>query len=77
MMGGGGAIGSFLNAGQIDDFIIPVNPTFIGEGIRLILPHHREVKLNLASSRRFSGVVARLHFRVLPGESEPPDTRYS
>jgi dihydrofolate reductase len=70
MMGGGGVIGSFLDAGQIDDFIIHVIPVFIGEGIPLIQPHHRTVKLTLASSRRFSDGVVRLHYRVLP--SKPP-----
>ena len=32
MMGGGEIIGSFLNEGAIDEFIITVFPTFIGEG---------------------------------------------
>ena len=74
MMGGGGAIGSFLDAGQIDDFILHVIPTFIGEGIPLIQPQPRAVKLTLASSRRFSDGVVRLHYRVLPVRSRPPDT---
>jgi len=65
MMGGGGVIGSFLDAGQIDDFIIHVIPTFIGEGIPLIQPRRRMVKLALASSRRFSDGVVRLHYQVL------------
>jgi len=69
MMGGGGVIGSFLDAGQIDDFIIHVIPTFIGEGIPLIQPRPRMVKLTLAASRRFSDGVVRLHYRVLPSRA--------
>ena len=45
MMGGGGLIASFLDAGEIDEFIISVIPTFIGEGITLIAPRHRTVPL--------------------------------
>src|SRR5215471_13552075 len=41
MMGGGGIIGSFLDAGELDEFIIHVIPTFIGEGIPLIEPQRR------------------------------------
>jgi dihydrofolate reductase len=36
IMGGGGLIASFLDQGEIDEFIIHVIPTFIGEGIPLI-----------------------------------------
>jgi dihydrofolate reductase len=38
MMGGAGIIGSFLDDGEIDEFMIHVIPTFIGEGIPLIGP---------------------------------------
>src|SRR5262249_2282878 len=65
MMGGGGLIASFLDAGQIDEFIIHVIPTFIGEGIPLIAPRHRNVSLKLRSCRRYSDGVVRLHYAVL------------
>src|SRR5438270_10584475 len=55
MMGGGDIIGSFLDEGAIDEFIINVVPTFIGEGIPLIAPRHREVPLRLLSSQQISG----------------------
>jgi dihydrofolate reductase len=32
-MGGGDIIASFLDAGAIDEFIISIVPTFIGEGV--------------------------------------------
>jgi dihydrofolate reductase len=38
MMGGAGIIASFLDAGEIDEFMIHVIPIFIGEGIPLIAP---------------------------------------
>ena len=68
MMGGGGLIASFLDAGEIDDFLIHVIPVFIGEGIPLIESRPRTVNLALASSRRFPDGVVRLHYRVLPGK---------
>ena len=67
IMGGAGLIGSFLDAGQIDEFIIHVIPVFIGEGIPLIHPRRRHAALQLKSSRRFSDGVVRLHYAVKPG----------
>ena len=65
MMGGGELIGSFLDAGAIDQFIITVVPTFIGEGIPLIAPRHRQVPLRLLSVEKFSDGVVQLHYDVL------------
>jgi dihydrofolate reductase len=62
MMGGGKIIGSFLDEDAIDEFIITVVPTFIGEGIPLIAPRHREVPLRLLSLRRFPDGVVQLHY---------------
>jgi riboflavin biosynthesis pyrimidine reductase len=38
MMDGSGLIASFLDAGEIDEFMIHVVPVFIGRGIALIEP---------------------------------------
>jgi dihydrofolate reductase len=65
MMGGGGLIASFLDAGEIDEFSIHVIPVLIGEGIPLIAPRHRLVPLELTSTRRFSDGVVHLNYRVL------------
>jgi dihydrofolate reductase len=65
MMGGGGIIASFLDEGAIDDFIISVIPTFIGEGLPLIARRHRHVPLRLQSMRRFSDGVVQIHYQVL------------
>jgi dihydrofolate reductase len=64
MLGGGGVIASFLDAGEIDEFIIHIIPTFIGEGIPLIAPRHRTVPLKLLSIKKFSDGVVRLHYAV-------------
>lgn len=64
MMGGGGIIASFLDEGEIDEFIINVIPTFIGEGIPLIAPRHRTVPLKLLATKMYSDGVVRLHYAV-------------
>jgi dihydrofolate reductase len=64
MMGGGGLIGSFLDAGEIDEFDIHVIPVLIGEGIPLIAPRHRDVPLRLLSSRKYRDGVVRLRYQV-------------
>lgn len=64
MMGGGELIGSFLDAGEIDEFVIHVIPTLIGEGIPLIAPRYRLVRLMLLSTRRFPDGVVRLHYAL-------------
>jgi dihydrofolate reductase len=65
MMGGAGIIGSFLDEGEIDEFIIHVIPTFIGEGIPLVAPRNRTVPLRLISSKNYSDGVVRLHYEVI------------
>jgi dihydrofolate reductase len=64
MMGGGGIIASFLDAGEIDEFIIHVIPTFIGEGIPLIEPRHRNVNLELLDNHAYKDGVVKLHYAV-------------
>src|SRR5262249_51032346 len=64
MMGGAGLIAAFLDAGQIDEFIIHVIPTLIGEGIPLIAPRHRTVRLVLRSCRRYWDGVVGLRYAV-------------
>ena len=64
MMGGAGIIASFLDEREIDEFIIHVIPTFIGEGIRLIAPGRRTVPLKLISCTKFPDGVVKLHYSV-------------
>jgi len=64
MMGGGELIASFLDAGEIDEFDIHVIPSFIGEGIPLVAPRHRDVALRLRSVSKYSDGVVRLRYEV-------------
>ncbi len=64
MMGGGGVIASFLDADEIDEFVIHVVPIFIGAGIPLIAPRHRSIRLRLLSVRSFPDGIVRLHYAV-------------
>jgi len=64
IMGGGEIIGSFLDEGAIDEFIITVVPTLIGEGIPLFAPRHREVALRLLGVQQFPDSVVQLHYEV-------------
>ena len=64
MMGGAGIIASFLDEGQLDEFIIRVIPTFIGEGIPLMAPSRRTVALELMSCTKFPDGVVELHYAV-------------
>jgi dihydrofolate reductase len=64
IMGGAELIASFLDVGEIDEFSIHVIPIFIGEGIPLIAPAHRNVPLKLRSVRRFPDGVVHLGYEV-------------
>ena len=75
MMGGGGVIASFLDAGEIDEFQIAVIPVFIGEGIPLVAPRHRDVPLRLRSSKKYADGVVRLVYEVGPKEPSAPRAR--
>jgi dihydrofolate reductase len=64
MMGGGELIASFLDVGEIDEFDIHVMPVFIGEGIPLVAPRHRDVSLRLLASQQYPDGVVRLRYEV-------------
>ena len=67
MMGGGEIIASFLDEGEIDEFIIRVIPILIGEGIPLLQPRHRLIRLELLGSKSFPDGVVELNYRVKDG----------
>jgi dihydrofolate reductase len=64
IMGGAGIIASFLDAGEIDEFVILVIPKFIGEGIPLMAPARRTAPLKLLSSTKFPDGVVKLHYAI-------------
>lgn len=75
MMGGAGIIGSFLDEGEIDEFIIHVIPMFIGDGIPLVQPRHRSIPLELLSMKSWADGVVRLHYAVQTQPHRKPPSR--
>ena len=71
VMGGAELIGSLLDAGEVDAFVLHVIPTLIGAGIPLLAPRHRLVPLQLKSSKSFADGVVRLHYLVERGPAAP------
>jgi dihydrofolate reductase len=65
IMGGAGLWGSLIDAGGIDELVIHVVPVLIGDGIPLLAPRRRLVRLRLLSAKRFSDGVVRHHYAVL------------
>lgn len=47
------------------EFDIHVIPVFIGEGIPLVAPRHRDVPLRLRSSNKYPDGVVRLRYEVV------------
>lgn len=64
LMGGAALAASFLDEGQIDEFVIHVIPVFIGEGIPLVQPRRRTTQLSLVSTHAFPDGVVRLQYSV-------------
>jgi len=75
LVGGAGLIASFLDEGQIDEFIVHVVPIFIGEGIPLLQPRHRSVPLALLASEPYPDGVVRLHYGLQPQAPTPAPER--
>ena len=64
LMGGGGLIASFLDAGAIDEVVLTVKPVFIGDGIPLIERKPRLSALELISSQAFEDGAVQQRYRV-------------
>jgi dihydrofolate reductase len=64
MMGGADIIASFIDDGEIDEFIISLVPILIGEGIPLIAPRHRTLPLSLIACTKFADGLVKLHYSV-------------
>jgi dihydrofolate reductase len=64
LVGGAELIAGFLDAGQVNEFILHRMPRLIGEGIPLIAPRHRDVPMNLLATRKFADGVVMLHYKV-------------
>jgi dihydrofolate reductase len=64
LVGGAELVAAFLDCGQVDEFIIHVIPTLIGEGIPLVAPRHRDLPLKLLTTKKFADGVVKLHYAV-------------
>jgi dihydrofolate reductase len=64
LVGGAELVAAFLDAEQVDEFIIHVIPTMIGEGIPLVAPRHRNVPLKLIATKTYTDGVVKLHYAV-------------
>jgi len=64
LLGGADLAAAFLDAGQLDEIVVHVMPTVIGEGIPLLQPRPRSVELRLLSTRAYRDGVVRLHYAV-------------
>lgn len=62
LVGGAELIAEFLDAEQIDEFIMHVIPTLIGEGIPLVHPRRRSVPLALVACKAYPDGVVQLHY---------------
>jgi dihydrofolate reductase len=65
LLGGASLAASFLDEGQLDEFIIHVIPVLIGEGIPLVRPERRSTGLSLVSTHAYPDGVVRLHYSVI------------
>jgi dihydrofolate reductase len=63
LMGGADIIGQFVDANQVDEFIVHLMPVAIGEGVPLV-PGARTLPLRLLSSKVFDDGVVRLQYAV-------------
>jgi len=64
LVGGAELVAGFFDAGEVDEFILHVMPRFIGEGIPLIAPRHRDAPMKLLATRKFADGVVMLHYAV-------------
>lgn len=75
LVGGAETIATFLDEGQIDEFIIHVVPVCIGEGIPLIAPRPRLQRLRLVGCKAYQDGVVRLHYVVVAKQESQKSRR--
>ena len=64
LVGGGELASAFLDAGDLDEFVLHIIPVLIGEGIALVAPRHRNLPLKLLRTQKFPDGVILLHYAV-------------
>jgi len=70
LFGGGSLFRSLLEARLVDTVEVSVSPVLLGEGIPLLPPPEKRVKLRLVGSKAFKTGVMSLEYAVVYG---PPD----
>jgi len=63
LVGGGGLVQSFIKERLVDELIITIAPTLIGQGIPLFKNNDFEMELELKNIRKFNQLVE-LHYKV-------------
>ena len=63
LVGGADIAKEFQKNNLIDEFIITVIPTMLGEGIPLFSKGYREQQLELLSIQQFNSGVVQLHYQ--------------
>lgn len=63
LVGGGELTGAFLQQGLIDEYIVSIIPTILGEDVPLFPPLGREEKLALINAATYASGLVQLHYR--------------
>lgn len=63
VVGGGELLNSFIQEDLVDEFIITIAPTLIGNGIPLFKEGNQELELSLKGTKRFNQFIE-LHYEI-------------
>jgi dihydrofolate reductase len=64
IVGGGSMLHEFIEKGLVDEWIITVTPTILGDGIPLFKKHDFETRLRLKGARTFNQFTE-LHYETV------------
>ena len=65
LVGGADIANQFLKAGLINEFILSIIPTILGEGIRLFNDDNKELSLELKEMKSFDSGLVQISYKVL------------
>ncbi|MBI2518185.1 MAG: dihydrofolate reductase [Opitutae bacterium] len=69
LMGGGESAHAFFEAGLVDEIVLTVIPTLLGEGLSLFLPQRAGARLVLRESQAFADGLVQLRYDVQTSSS--------
>ena len=64
LVGGGELVRQCLDAGLIDDIIVSIHPTLLGEGVPFVAPGAARTPLARTAERRYPSGLVQLSYRV-------------